>query len=347
MSDGEYTGDAPLNQQIDEAAAAMRALRTSSQPRDDVGRFAGEQVPEAEDAPLPQEDAETEEVGEYDEEEYAAEGPDEDQPEAVEMPKSWSKEDADLWRTLPPEAQARIAEREGQRDTAISSKFQEVAETRKAFEAKLAEANASRDKWAQDYDLLIADLSLPEPDPRVFGAGTGAYNREAYDLAVIQWKEGSKQLDGLRQQREAIRAQQEQEELQSWNAKKEAIEAEFKPRLLSILPELTDPAKGGQVLQELVDWGIGQGLPPETFAPENHAFITSAELRILALAKKAAEAEGTAKKVPPKKQPAIRPGVATPRSAQKTVQRNKAMQRLQSENTIDAAVAAMRAARQR
>lgn len=346
MSD-EVTASAPLNLQLEEAAAALKAARASFQPRDEAGRFAGDtEIPEAEDAP-PLADAETEVSGEYDEEEYEAEGPDEDQPEAVEMPKSWSKDDAELWRNLPPEAQARIAEREGQRDAAITSKFQEVAETRKAYEAKLAEANASRDKWAQDYDLLIADLSLPKPDPRQYGAGTRNYDREAYDLAVIEWEEGTAKLQTLKQQREAIRAQQEREELEGWSVRKEAIEAEFKPRLLSILPELTDPVKGGPVLQELIDWGVAQGIDPERFAPENQPYITSADLRILALAKKAADAEGSAQKVPPRKQPAIRPGVATPRAAQKTVQRQKAMQRLQSENTIDAAVAAMRAARQR
>jgi hypothetical protein len=346
MSDEQQIIDpVPLDTQFADAAAAMKAMRAGVQPRDDGGRFAGEQVSEPEDAP-PLADATTEGEEEYDAEEYEADGSDEDQPEAVEMPKSWSKEDADLWRNLPPEAQAKIAVREGQRDAAITTKFQEAAEARRAYEAKIAEANANRDKWAQDYDLLVADLSLPKPDPRQYGLGTGNYNREAYDIALVQWEEGNQQLQTLRQQREAIRAQQEQDELQGWNAKKEAIEAVAKPQLLALLPELADPVKGGPVLQGLIDWGIAQGLPPETFAPENHAFITSAELRILALAKKAADAEGTAKTVPPKKQPAVRPGVSTPRSAQKTVMKQKAMQRLQNDNSIEAAVAAMRALRQ-
>lgn len=345
MSD-QIIDPVPLNQQFDEAAAAMKALRSASQPRDESGKFAGEQVSEPEEAP-PLADAEPEGEDEYDEENHEAEGPEEDQPEAVEMPKSWSKEKADVWGMLPAEAQAYIAERDAEQNRAVNSKFQEVAETRKAFEAKLAEANASRDKWAQDYDLLLADLTVPKPDPRHYGAGTRNYDREAYDLAAIEWEETNGKLQALRQQRESIRAQQQQEELEGWNVRKEAIEAEFKPKLLSIMPELTDPAKGGQVLQDLVNWGVSQGIPPETFDPANHAFITSAELRILALAKKAADAEGTARKVPPKKQPAIRPGVATPRSAQKQVQRQKVMERLQSENTIEAAAAAMRALRQR
>jgi hypothetical protein len=344
MNDDQILDPVPVHEQLDEAAAQMRALRATVQNRAENGRFAGEQVSEAEDAP-PFEDAKTEGEEEYDEEEGEAEAPDEEQAEAVEMPKSWSKDDVELWHNLPPEAQARIAEREGQRDAAISSKFQEVAETRKAYEAKLAEANASRDKWAQDYDLLIADLSLPEPDPRQYGLGTGNYDREAYDIAVIQWKEGSKQLEGLKQQRETIRAQQQQEEMQNWTERKTAIDAEFVPKLVALMPELQDGAKAEAAMRDLVSWGVSQGLSPETFSPDNQPFITAAELRLLALAKKAAEAEGTAQRVPPKKQPAIRPGVSTPRSAQKTVAKQKAFSALQETGTLEAAAAAMRAAR--
>jgi hypothetical protein len=337
----QFAAETPLNEQLDQAAAAVKAMRTVSQHRDESGRFATDN-PEADAPPL--EDAET--VEEYDDEETdEAEAPDEDQPEAVEMPKSWSKDDEALWQELPPAAQARIAEREGQRDAAINSKFQEIANVRKDYETKLTEANASRDKWAQDYDLLVADLSLPEPDPRAFGLGTQHYRRDEYDLAVLNWKQGNQQLNQLRQQREAIRAQQSQEQAESWNAQKEQIEAEYMPKLLSLVPELQSPEKGATVMRELIDWGVAQGLQPDIFSPENHAYITSAELRILALAKKAAEAEGGMKKVPPKKQPAIRPGVATPRSAQKTVAKQKAFDRLASENSIEAAVAAMRAAR--
>lgn len=53
------------------------------------------------------------------------------QPDAVAMPNSWSKDDAVLWDELPPEAQARIAEREGQRDQAVYHKFQEAANARR------------------------------------------------------------------------------------------------------------------------------------------------------------------------------------------------------------------------
>lgn len=345
--------ETPLHEQIDSAASAIRAMRTVNQPRDEQGRFAGEEPTEPERPeeapPLEDGDAELPEVEdgeEYDEtEEHEAEGPDEDQPEAVEMPKSWSKDDEELWQGLPPAAQAKIAEREGQRDAAIQSKFQEVANARKEYESKLAEANQSRDKWAQDYDLLVAELSLPEPDPRQYGLGTQHYDRDAYDMARLQWQESTEKLNSFKEQREQIRQRQQQEEMEAWNARKSEINARFEPELLSIMPELTDREKAAPAVRSLVEWGLEQGLQPEQFAEENLPYITAAELRILALAKEAIDAKSGVKKAPPKKQPNIRPGVATPRAAQKSVQKQKAMERLQTEGSFEAAAAAMRARR--
>src|SRR3546814_10137478 len=42
----------------------------------------------------------------------ADEAAEEAQPEPVEMPASWSKDDAELWASLPPETQAKLAERQ-------------------------------------------------------------------------------------------------------------------------------------------------------------------------------------------------------------------------------------------
>jgi hypothetical protein len=87
--------ETPLHDQLASAADALKQMRATVQDRDpETGRFAGEPAPVEVEGETPT--AETEQ--EYDEtEQPEADGPDEDQPEAVEMPKSWSKEDADLW----------------------------------------------------------------------------------------------------------------------------------------------------------------------------------------------------------------------------------------------------------
>ena len=45
---------------------------------------------------------------------------DDPQPPEVVLPRSWPADKAELWTSLPPEAQAVIAAREGQRDAAVN-----------------------------------------------------------------------------------------------------------------------------------------------------------------------------------------------------------------------------------
>lgn len=350
-----------LHEQFAQAANQLRerreAAKVPQRPRDENGRFAPQaqednEIPaepdlqaEAEDQRSAPQEAEAEVDDEaIDEAEVPS---DEDQIEAVPMPKSWNKDMEGTWAELPSDVQHKIAERENQRDMAVNSKFQELAETRKAFESQIAEANASRDKWAEDYDLLVRDLSLPKPTPQQFGYGTPQFDRAAYDVAMIEWEQGTEQLNGLKAQRKEIAQQQEKERLEAWNAQKREIEDTWRPKLLNEMPELADPQKAEPALQELVQFAISQGLSPDTFSEENQPYITSAQLRLLKLAKRAVDAEGAVKKAPPKKQPALRPGVATTRQAKNSVQRQQAWENLQSSGSIEDAVAVLRANRRK
>src|SRR5690242_3048478 len=63
------------------------------------------------DEPAEQEDETVDETAEDE-----AKDETETEVEPVPMPVSWSKEDAEAWKALPPEAQAIVARREGERD---------------------------------------------------------------------------------------------------------------------------------------------------------------------------------------------------------------------------------------
>src|SRR6476620_7646280 len=134
-------------------------------PRDESGRFtstAEAQPDEGEEinAEEGEEPGAAESDEDTDEGEEAAE---EAQPEAVDMPASWSKEDAEIWSELPPEAKARIAEREGQRDAAVGQKFQEAANLRKAHEAEIIEARTNRERYAQAIDQVMSLVQPQQP----------------------------------------------------------------------------------------------------------------------------------------------------------------------------------------
>ena len=330
------------NVQLANAAEAFKAFTSEApieRPRDDKGRFApaeGEQdLDEGELEPEAEDDVEQEAEAEADEE---------SQPEPVEMPTSWSKEDAELWESLPADAQGKIAEREAQREQAVNQKFQEAANVRKTFEAELTEANANRDAYKAAIDDVLSLVSPVKPDPRAYGAGTGNYNREAYDLAVVQYEQQSSLVAQLRQQREDITAQQQADAERAYQAEIQQIEEVARPRFVADVPELTDPAKAGQVLSDIVNYAKQAGVPESVFEADNLNAITSAELH---LAWKAMQydriksAQGEVKKTPAPKpaQPAVRPGVAIPRSATKATAVRKANERLAAEGSIEAGAA--------
>lgn len=324
-------------------AAAANAFKTAIVdpviPRDEAGRFtppaSTEELISEEGAPL-----EAGEVAETSDEGMAAE---EAQPEPVDMPASWSNDDAALWADLPPETQAKIAEREGQRETAVNRKFQEAANVSKAAQAELATANANRDAYGQAINEVLSVMNPQEPDPRHYGAGTGNYDREGYDLAVVQYRQNKEFVESLKAQREQISAQQAQEEQRAFKASIDAIEEVARPNLLAAVPELSDPVKAAPALKEIVDYAISKGLPPETFQGENAESITSAELLIVWEAMQYRKIMTAKTKVaetpPPKVTPSIRPGTAISRSANRSSQVRQASAHLAREGTVQAGAA--------
>lgn len=130
-----------------------------ARPRHDRGRFAsaagdepgGEEIEAEAGAVEAAEAAES-----RDAEASGEEAADEAQPAETELPKSWPAEQAELWESLPPEAQAFIAEREGQRDRAVNAKFQEAANVLKANEAVVTEAQSNRQLYAEAADLVLS-----------------------------------------------------------------------------------------------------------------------------------------------------------------------------------------------
>ena len=129
------------NVQLQNAANAFKALDAPERKRDETGRFASEapeEVDISDEGELPESDADTE--GEEPEVEATEEDGEGEAEEAHPLPPSWRAEDKELWETLPVDAQARIAEREAERDRGLNLKLQESANARK--EAALAAQEA-------------------------------------------------------------------------------------------------------------------------------------------------------------------------------------------------------------
>jgi hypothetical protein len=326
---------------IEAAANAFRtfsyeAPETADRPRDEHGRFVAAQEIEAEgEAPA---EPEAESQGE----EETTEAAEEAQPEAVDLPPSWPAELAEEWASLPAPLQDTIVRREAERETAINAKFQEAANLRKAHEAEISEAQTNRQRYAEAVDAVLSVVTPHRPPISMLDPNSADYNPDGYHLAQARFQQTAEYLDSLKQQRQQIAAQQQQEELEQARSYMAEVEAKYRPVLLNDVPELSDPAKQGPVLNDIITYAISQGIGEHVFKdPEIAGRVTSPELHIAWKAMqydKMMKAKGTVQpKAAKPAAPAVKPGVATSRSGVEAAQRKKAFERLDREQSVEAA----------
>lgn len=334
------------NVQLQNAADAFKAFDNpvAHRTRDESGRFAPEEQ-ETEEAEEPETEVETEVEDDADLEgtedaDEEAEGLSDEEDEAQPLPPSWPEDKAELWKSLSADARAVIAERDAEQLRATNAKFQEIANARKAAEAEAKqEANAKRDELIAQIETVEQLYQVVEPDPRAFGYGTQQFNQAAYSAALAEYQANSQALAQFREQREALQQERDAETSKAFAEWKQQVEAEYAPKLLTDVPELKDPAKGEAALRSMIQYAIENGIPQEQFAPEMQDEITSAQLHLVWKAMqydRARTAKPTAK---PKPSPTVKPGVSSPRSAQKAVRHQKARDRLAREGSIEAGAA--------
>ena len=325
---------------ITDAANAFKVqlgqVEAVERPRDDRGRFAPTQEIEAEEEVA--EAAEPE--AESHDEEITDEAAEEAQPEPVDLPTSWPAEQAEAWNSLPPETQAFIREREGQREAAVNAKFQEAANVKKANEALITEANTNRQKFAEAADMVLSMVQPQKPPLSMLNPQSADYNPDGYHLANAQYEQTAEWLSNLQQQRQHIAAQQQQEETQAEQAYIQQVEDKFRPALLKDVPALADPSKQGPALSELINYAISQGIGEHVFKdPEIANRITSPELHMAWKAMKYDQMMKAKGNVQPKAQkpaaPPVKPGVATPRSAVAAANYKKASDRLAASGSVE------------
>lgn len=319
--------------QLDQAADAFKAATSNAPvtPRDESGRFAPLEAVEAE---------EPDAIGDDD-----AGDIEEGEPEAAEeaqpLPPSWPEDQAEHWQTLPAETQDFILAREAERERAVQAKFQESANARREALAERDQTKATRTQLAEVLDVLSSAIQPVKPDARAYGAGTGQYNREAYDYALAEYEQQATALAQLTEQRRAIQEQDQAESRAAFLAHKQEVEAQYAPKLLADVPELqNDPVKGEQTLRAMVDYAVQVGIPGDVFSNENAETLTSPELHILWKAMQYDKLRANPPQAKPKPaSPAVKPGVSSPRSAQKVARHQQVRDRLAREGSVEAGAA--------
>ena len=135
---------------------AARSLAMARYKRD-AGEDRQQDAAPQDDAPAAQESAsqkadaapQVEATGETE-----ASDPADDSLPPIELPRSWTRDQADTWKALPRSVQEFLTQQAGKDSDAVRRSQNEAAEQRKAFEARIAEV----DKVRQDYESRLPAL---------------------------------------------------------------------------------------------------------------------------------------------------------------------------------------------
>ncbi len=309
--------------------------------RDEQGRFVSAQP---EEEPEPEPGPEMPEENEPDDDAEAVEADEaEAQQEPAPLPPFWPKEDEAFWSELSPQAQARIVERETQRDAAVLRRTEEAANARKASEAARDEAQNSRAEYLQAVDQVMSLIVPQEPPTSMLVQGSSDYDPDYYHILKAQYDNSLRVYGQLSEQRQSVAAQfvqelqqREAQEEQEWFAR---LNQAGQDAFVKAVPDILDPAKQRDIVIRLRDYAVRDiGFPPEAFnkpttLPEWHVLWKAAEYDRLQAAKKQVQAEPAP--APKKPAPPIRPGVTTPRSTVERQQRDKAFARLSKSGSIE------------
>lgn len=160
----------------------------------------------------------------------------------IEAPNSWSKDDRELFTTLPRETQEVIARRERERDAATQRVMNESAQVRKAAEAERAQAAQERAFFAerlapmlQETQQRLASDFSPEALAQLANTDPAGYvARIAERDAMIARAQAAQAV--MEQQRQSILAQEQQ-------------------KLHEAMPDWKDPSKFADANRALRSYG--------------------------------------------------------------------------------------------
>ena len=182
-------------------------------------------------------------------EEHEVETDIQEAPESIPVPKSWSKEQAQIWATLPLETQKLIAEKEANASSEISRKFSEVDAQKKAVEAERAKVTAERAQYQQglEQQALLMNYELHKIYGSVNWNELAQTQPDRYVALSQQYHTDVAEFKAIVAEQERVKGLNEHE---NKNVQLTALAHEGL-KLAERIPELKDPVKGKEKIQEI------------------------------------------------------------------------------------------------
>lgn len=233
----------PLRAAAQQLAAARRQKQTEASPTaaNDAVRqaMAEKSSAQADDGAQPQADPAEQTTA-----------PDPAEPPPIEPPRSWTKEDKEVFATLPRETQEKLATRDRARETEFRRSQNEAAEARKAIDAQRTQVEQARSQYEQALPILLENLQA--------GYGNEFSDIRTMDdvqkLAVsdpiryTQWDASQKRMAAVQQEVQASQQRQVAERNHHINEYRTREAALFAEKA----PEFADPVQSKKLMDAAV-----------------------------------------------------------------------------------------------
>ncbi len=257
--EGQAEQGAPIVERVaggDGALSALAAARSlvDSRRKD---RTEGEAPPDGEQPPA-QESAsqEADTAQETGPGETQAEDAAQETEPPIDPPRSWTKEDKELFKGLPRETQERLADRERSREREFSTRLNEAAEKSKGLTAKEQAAEQVRQQYEQALPMLMQ--ALQEQHQGEFSdvktiADIERLARDDWPRYVL-WDAQQKKIAAVQQQVQAAQAREAQETQTKWQSfvtEQDALFAEKAPDLADKEKASKAAEAAGRMLNDL------------------------------------------------------------------------------------------------
>jgi hypothetical protein len=327
---------------------AARALARARQPQDQhnaagAGADTGDQADTESTANPPESGASAGDaaLGESQDPGEKTEGADrEAELPPIEPPRSWTKEDKDLFANLPRATQERIAERERLRESDFLRRQNEAVEKLKGLSTKEQVMEQARQQYEAALPQLLAMLQQQQ-------AGEFADIKTLADVERMaredvgryaRWDVAQRKIADVAQQLVAAHARQAQERQDKFAAFVRAEDEALRVKL----PDLADPAKADALQKACLATLTGLGFAETELAQswQGQKDLSLRDHRVQLLIRDATlwrEAQAKAKAAATKPVPPVqRPGTARPAGEAQTAQIENLSKRLETASGVNA-----------
>jgi hypothetical protein len=255
--------------------------RQQNQPQEASDVPADAEEPGPDPRPGPDDPAPSEEDDDYTPDpEDVPEGDDLADHQSVVPPSSWNKADLEVFRALPPEAQAIIARRDTEQNAAFTQKTKELSEHRQALESTFSEIQSERQSYAQNLQQLLF-VAAPEAErfANVDWQRLAAEQPAEYVNLTAQRDALRGRIAGIQQELQRVSAQSQQTQQQQFAQ----LRGEQAQRLVEAMPDFGDATKGPKLAGDIRGWLQKQGFSDQEIGQViDHRVILVAHKAMLA-----------------------------------------------------------------